>query len=183
MIQVLATHGIALDADHILKPSASDPGKAPGRPWVARALVAAGHVGSIDEAFDKWLERGRPAFVARRATSPEEVFEHLHEAGGLASLAHPGVLDHDEWLERFAMGGLDAIEAYHSDHESAATERYLEIAGRLGLAVTGGSDYHGEGTHGSSHPGSVSLPRVHYDRLIGRRAVRFGRSAIGRVDS
>ena len=65
----------------------------------------------------------------------------------------------------FASAGLDAIEAYHSDHDGAATARYLELADRLGLRVSGGSDYHGDQSHGRGGLGSVSLPRERFDQL------------------
>lgn len=165
MVAALAARGIALDADEILKPSVADAGRAPGRPWIARALVAAGHVTTSDEAFAKWLGRGRPGFVPRTGVSPADVFASIHEAGGVASLAHPVLVGHDEWIPAFAGAGLDAIEAYHSEHDAWATRRYVALARELGLAVSGGSDYHGDASHGPGAPGSVSLPRAEFDRL------------------
>jgi predicted metal-dependent phosphoesterase TrpH len=168
MIDRLAQLGIALDADAILAPGIADSAKAAGRPWIARALVAAGHASSTDEAFDRWLSRGRPAFVPRAGASPEEVFGRIHDAGGVASLAHPALVGHDEWIDGFASAGLDALEVYHTDHDDAAVARYAAAARRLGLAVTGGSDFHGDATHGAVTPGIVSLPRDEYDALKAR---------------
>jgi 3',5'-nucleoside bisphosphate phosphatase len=161
----LATFGIVLDADALVQPALDDPSKSAGRPWVARALVAAGHVASTRMAFDLWLSRGRPAFVPRLAAPPKEVFAHIHDAGGIASLAHPGLLRRDEWIATFARDGVDAVEAYHPEHDASATARYLELARRYGLRVSGGSDFHGDAAHGAPHPGSVSLPGDAYDRL------------------
>ena len=161
----LARFGIHLDADALVQPAIDDPSKSAGRPWVARALVAAGHVASTGVAFDKWLSRGRPAFVPRLAASPEEVFTHIHAAGGVASLAHPGLLRRDEWIAAFAAAGIDAIEAHHPEHDASATARYLDLARRYGLRVSGGSDFHGDESHGAPQPGTVSLPREAYDRL------------------
>jgi hypothetical protein len=93
------------------------------------------------------------------------VFERLHAAGGVASLAHPVLLGRDEWIPALAAAGLDALEAYHSEHDAWTTKRYVEMAGRLGLAVSGGSDYHGDSSHGPVAPGSTSLPRAEFDRL------------------
>jgi predicted metal-dependent phosphoesterase TrpH len=169
MLHRLAAHGLHLDADAVLKPGLDDPTRAAGRPWVARAMVAAGYVRDVAEAFDVWLSRGRPGFVPRTGAGAEEVFARVHAAGGIASLAHPVLMKHDEWIPRFADAGLDAIEAYHSDHDETATLRYLACASRLGLLVTGGSDYHADEGHGGAGPGSVSLPREHYDRLIAHR--------------
>lgn len=165
MIRRLAAHGIALDGEAILEPALRDVSTSAGRPWIARALVAAGHVADTDEAFSRWLERGRPAFVPRQGPLPADVFARVHEAGGLASLAHPVLVQHDEWLQGFAAAGLDALEVYHSDHDAAATGHYLALAGRLKLLVTGGSDFHGDDSHGAGGPGSVSLPREAYERL------------------
>jgi predicted metal-dependent phosphoesterase TrpH len=161
--------GVPLDVDEILAPGLTDSGKAPGRPWIARALVAGGHVATADEAFKRWLERGRPGFVPRRGAPPEDVFARVHSAGGIASLAHPVLLRHDEWLPSFASAGLDALEAYHSEHDVWTTRRYVEIARRFGLAVSGGSDYHGDDTHGGARGlGTVALPREEFDRLMAR---------------
>jgi predicted metal-dependent phosphoesterase TrpH len=169
MIGRLAEHGIELDAHAILEPGLSDSTRAAGRPWIARALIAAGHVSTVNEAFDRWLARGRPAFVPRTGASPEEVFGHVHASGGIASLAHPGLMKHDEWIPGFADAGLDAVEAYRSDHDAVDTQRYLAFARELNLLVTGGSDYHADDEHGGGGPGSVSLPREHFERLLRRR--------------
>jgi predicted metal-dependent phosphoesterase TrpH len=166
----LAAHGVHLDGDAIVRDAIIDPSKSAGRPWIARALVAAGHVASIDEAFDRWLERGAPAFVPREAAPPEQVFAAIHEARGLASLAHPGLLGRDEWIADFAAAGLDALEAHYSEHDAAATTRYLALADRLSLAVSGGSDYHGDDSHAAIRPGSASLPREAYEKLKARRS-------------
>jgi predicted metal-dependent phosphoesterase TrpH len=169
MVDRLGAHGIPLDADAILRPGLNDTSRAVGRPWIARALVDAGHVADSDEAFDRWLEWGRPAFVPRTGGPPAEIFARIHEAGGIASLAHPGLVAHDEWLPLFAGDGLDALEAYHSGHDASATRHYVALADRLGLAVTGGSDYHGDPSHGPGSPGAVSLPPDQFERLRARR--------------
>jgi predicted metal-dependent phosphoesterase TrpH len=166
MIDLLARQGIHLDATSILKPGLDDEDKAVGRPWIARALVEAGHVATSDEAFDRWLARGRSAFVPRAGAPPNEVIARIHAAGGIASLAHPALVARDEWIDEFVRCGLDAIEAYHSEHGPDDTARYLNVAARLNLAVSGGSDFHGDPSHGPDRPGAVSLPREDYDRLI-----------------
>jgi predicted metal-dependent phosphoesterase TrpH len=167
MVARLGTLHIDLDADAILKPGLDDVSISAGRPWIARALVDAGHVTSTTEAFERWLGRGRPAFIPRAGATPQAVFDEIHAAGGVASLAHPGLYQHDDWIGRFVESGLDAIEAYHSRHDTGTTTMYLNLADRLGLLVTGGSDYHGDPSHGPASPGSVSLPRPAFDRLAG----------------
>ena len=170
MIERLRSLGMELDADAVLQPGLADPTKAVGRPWIARALVARGYVGSTNEAFDKWLARGRPAFVPRAGAPPDEVFLRIHEAGGVASLAHPGLLEHDDWIPEFASAGLDAIEAYHSEHDTLMTATYLSVAKRLRLGISGGSDFHGDESHGAVQLGLVSLPPEDFDHM--RRLAR-----------
>ena len=135
-----------------------------------------GHVADASEAFARWLGRGRPAFVPRKGPSPAEVFARIHEAGGVSSLAHPVLTGHDEWIPAFAREGLDALEVYHSDHDAEATRRYLGLARELTLAVTGGSDFHGDPSHGPVRPGAVSLPEEDYDRLVRLAASRARQS-------
>jgi 3',5'-nucleoside bisphosphate phosphatase len=172
MIAQLARLGIRLDAEAILRPGIEQPGKAIGRPAIARALVAAGHVKTSNDAFATWLSRGRPAFVAREGAAPETVIAEIHGAGGVASIAHPGLLRRDEWIPGFVSAGLDAIEAYHTNHDEQATGRYRSIAHRSGLAVSGGSDYHADESHGAAHPGSVALPPDAFDQLRARATSR-----------
>jgi hypothetical protein len=166
MILRLGTCGIELDADAILQPGIGDAARSAGRPWIARALVERGHCATTAEAFERWLARGRPAYVPRLAAPPDEIVARIHEARGIASLAHPGLLGHDEWIPEFTSAGLDALEAYHSRHDAERTRHYVGLAGRLGLGVSGGSDYHADDVHGAVTPGSVSLPRPAYDALI-----------------
>ena len=170
MVAKLAALGIRLDAEAILRPAIEDSRKSAGRPWIARALVAGGHVASTDEAFDRWLGQGKPAFVPRLGASPAEVIARLHDANGIASLAHPGLVGHDEWIEGLVSQGLDALEAYHSEHDSAATARYVAMASAMGIAVSGGSDFHGDPMHGPGQPGAVSLPGDAYETLVRRRS-------------
>lgn len=169
MIGRLAAHGIALDVEAVLQPGKDDESKAVGRPWIARALIAAGHVATTSEAFDRWLSRGRPAYVPRIGPTPEEVLRQIHDAKGVASLAHPGLLGRDDLIPGFAGAGLDALEAYHSKHRPEDILRYLMSADRLGLAVSGGSDYHADPSHGAVGLGGMSLPRELYEKLKARK--------------
>jgi predicted metal-dependent phosphoesterase TrpH len=166
----LASLGCPVDVSPILASAAR--GRSVGRPQIASALLAAGYVGTRDEAFDRFLEFGGPAYVARRGAAPQAVIDTIHAAGGLASLAHPGVIHRDELIAPLAAAGLDALEAFHSDHDAATEARYRTLAGELGLLVTGGSDFHGEVQHRVSRFGSLSLPAGEFERLreaAGRR--------------
>jgi predicted metal-dependent phosphoesterase TrpH len=160
----LASLGMPVDVSDVLTVAGPQSAQSIGRPQVARAMVAAGHVADTREAFDKWLGRDQPAFVPRSGPSPETVVAILHRAGGLASLAHPGRTQIDARIPALRDAGLDALEAYHSDHDAAAADRYHRMANDLGLLVTGGSDYHGDPVHGVSI-GSSTLPPECWQQL------------------
>jgi 3',5'-nucleoside bisphosphate phosphatase len=147
----LAELGLPIDVESVLLAAAARPGSSVGRPQVARELVRAGYVASVQEAFDKWLATGRPAFINRTGPSPATIVDAIHEAGGIASMAHPGVTRRDELIGPLADHGLDAIEVYHSDHSPEDQQQYQLIAYRRNLLVTGGSDFHGD----DSAPGAA----------------------------
>jgi len=138
--------------------------KSPGRPHVARALVQAGLVSSLDEAFDRYLKKNRPAWVPKAKVSALEAIELVHQAGGLAVMAHPGLNRTDEIIPTVVDAGLDGIECFHTKHSSAMTDRYLQIADKYHLLVTGGSDCHG---FSKSKPliGGIKLPYEHIEKL------------------
>jgi 3',5'-nucleoside bisphosphate phosphatase len=165
MIAKLDALGVHVDGDALLGGHGGLDAKWIGRPMLARALVKGGHVRSPREAFDLYLAENGAAFVARRAPSPEAVVDLIHRAGGIASLAHPGMMGHDEWIPPIAAAGLDALEVYYVEHSPEMTTHYRVLADRLGLAMSGGSDYHGDPSHGPARPGSVSLPDAAYAAL------------------
>jgi predicted metal-dependent phosphoesterase TrpH len=130
-----------------------------GRPHVARALIEAGYVATNAEAFARFIGNRCPAYVPRTTLTPEAAIALIHRAGGLASLAHPGKLgDPIRILRRLQGAGLDALEAYHSDHTPAVTERLLRWAKQFNLAVTGGTDSHGPHGPRLVEIGSVPVP-------------------------
>jgi len=168
MASRLAAAGAPVDVDALMRGSESGSGRSIGRPQVARALVAAGHVATVAEAFDRYLCEDGCAYVPHRGPSPAEAIEAVRTAGGITSLAHPGTLGRDELVPSLAGAGLAAIEVYHSAHDEAATRRYLDLARARNLAVTGGSDFHGDGTRRSEFFGVVHLPPAEYERLAER---------------
>ena len=139
--------------------------KSPGRPHVARALVKAGLVANLDEAFDRFLKKGRPAWVPKTKMSALEGVELIHQAGGLAVMAHPGLNRTDDIIPDLVDAGLDGIECFHTKHSTVMSERYLEIAEKYHLLVTGGSDCHG---FSKKAPliGTVKLPCEHVEKLF-----------------
>jgi hypothetical protein len=146
-----------------------------GRPHVARALVAKGLVRGYAEAFDRYLATDRPAYVRAHDLEPAEAIETIHGAGGIASLAHPATLRNDSLVERIAALGIDALEAFHGDHDTEASARYRQIADRLGLGVTGGSDFHGPRAEYHRGLGETSLPWADFVQLEARCARRSPR--------
>ena len=138
--------------------------RAPGRPHVARALVKAGLCASLDEAFELYLKKNRPAWVPKAKMSALEAVELVHQAGGLAVMAHPGLNKSDEMIPELVAAGLDGIECFHTKHSTATSEHYLGIADRHKLLVTGGSDCHGK-SKGKPLLGSIKLPYTHVEKL------------------
>jgi hypothetical protein len=150
--------------------------KSPGRPHVARALLKAGLVKHLDDAFDRYLKKGRVAWVPKARMSALESIELIHQAGGLAVMAHPGLNRTDEIIPGLVAAGLDGIECFHTKHSTAMSERYLALAAEHRLLVTGGSDCHG---YSKAKPliGSVKLPYEHVERLTARVLARRNASA------
>ncbi|MEO7191327.1 MAG: PHP domain-containing protein [Vicinamibacterales bacterium] len=165
MVERLAALGIQIDVSRF---ASAPSGRAIGRPAIARALVEGGFASDVSDAFTRFLTRGCAAFVPREAPLPDVVIDQIMAAGGIASVAHPGKLQRDEWLPHLVRRGLGAIEAFHPDHSPEDTSRYLAAADAFGIAVTGGSDYHGPGSGRSAALGQVSLADDRYATLRAR---------------
>ena len=138
-----------------------------GRPHVARALVEAGHVASIEEAFERFLARGRPAYVERERLEPAEAIALIRGAGGLPVFAHPPFTDGYEALAvELANAGLWGIEVYYRDYPPERVEALRVLAARLGLVATGGSDFHAFDRAGERAPGEIPMPDDAVDALL-----------------
>lgn len=164
----LAALGLPLDARAVLA-RAGEGRRSVGRPHVAQALVDDGYVQSWDEAFERYLDTGRSAFVPRRGAAPADVIGVIHGAGGLAVLAHPGLSRIDDTVPALAAAGLDAIEVRHPEHDAAAETRYRSMAASLGLAVTAGSDYHGDDGRKPFRLGTIAMTPTEFAGLEARR--------------
>jgi len=142
-----------------------------GRPHFAQLMVEKGYVANIRQAFDEYLDESAKGYVRRREPPFAEGVRRIRAAGGIASLAHPARIPGDATtlLPELCSAGLNAIEAYHSDHSPRETELYLALARRYRLKVTGGSDFHGsfkpEVRLGTGHLGNLSVPRTVLDGL------------------
>jgi len=160
--------GVAVDVDALVTSGAARPERSIGRPQVADALVASGHVRDRREAFDTLLGDDCPAYVPRRGSGPAGVIAVVRAAGGIVSLAHPGLLGMDALVPVLAAEGLAAIEVRHSDHDEATERHYRALAARHGLAVSGGSDFHGEGLGRNAVIGAVTLSPEDFELLRAR---------------
>lgn len=141
------------------------------RPHLARALVAKGYCLDTREAFDRFLGDGKPAFVDRYRLGADEAIDLIRNAGGTATLAHPGVskVERHE-ISQLKEAGLSGIEVFHSDHPLPLREKLLQLARELDLVPTAGSDFHGEQVTPGRKLGSAAMDPAHLDAL--RRRAR-----------
>jgi len=160
--------GVQLQAESVFRLANC---RAPGRPHVARAMVKEGYVGSLDEAFERFLKKGKPAWAPKFKMSAVEAIDLIHQAGGLAVLAHPGLSRADEAIDALISSGLDGLECFHTKHSTYMTEHYLQVAEKHGLAVTGGSDCHGM-SKGKPLIGTLKIPYEYVQWLEQRRNAR-----------
>ncbi len=161
MVTRLNHLGIPLQADAVFALANCH---SPGRPHVARALAQGGWCSNLDEAFERFLKKGKPAWVPKFKISAVDAIALVHEAGGLAVMAHPGLNHCDELIPVLVEARLDGLECFHSKHSTVATQRYLEIADRHRLLVTGGSDCHGM-SKGKPLIGSIKVPYECVERM------------------
>jgi predicted metal-dependent phosphoesterase TrpH len=153
--------GIPITLDEVLA-EASRQGKdggSVGRPHIAAVLVAKGVVGSMQEAFDRYLASGAAAYDNPPRLHPFEAIDWIREAGGTSVIAHPGLYGDDDFVEDMIRYGAKGLEVFHSDHSPEDEERYARLAAKYSLIATGGSDYHGE-RHGVVFHGPIGSRTV-----------------------
>ena len=141
-----------------------------GQPHVAMALVNRGHAPNVDTAIRQYLREGRPGHVAKLQLSPQEVIRAVHDSGGLALLAHPGLEPHDELIAPLFLAGLDGLEAHYPAHAEPIRRFYAALARRHGLVVCGGSDFHGKPFKPDVLIGAAGLTRAELRELRRRAA-------------
>lgn len=139
-----------------------------GRPHIARAIVSAGGVANVMEAYAKYINDSSPVYVARKTVSPYDAVEIINDAGGIPVFAHPIDVDISEKLTKELVSyGLRGIEAYHRKHSPAVVEYFSSLAEKYGLIITGGSDFHAPSVnHGAILMGKNFVPDWVYDELI-----------------
>ena len=170
MVARLNQLGIPLPVEDVFKLANC---RAPGRPHVARALVQAGLCVSLDVAFERFLKKGKPAWVPKFRMTAADAIKLIHHAGGLAVMAHPGLNKSDDMIPALVAAGLDGIECFHTKHSTSMSQRYLEMADHHHLLVTGGSDCHGM-NKGKPLIGTIKVPYECVERL---RAQHLQRAA------
>ena len=148
MVELMAADGIPVTVEAVRAQAGA--GTTMGRPHIADALVASGYVRTRDEAFADVLRNGSRYYVSHYAPDPVRAVELVRAAGGVPVMAHPfangrGWTVDDAVIERMADAGLAGLEAHHRDHSPQESAHAVELAARLGLFVTGSSDYHGAG--------------------------------------
>jgi 3',5'-nucleoside bisphosphate phosphatase len=167
MVEKLQRLGIAIAAGDV---AAQVQGGALGRPHVARALVQHGAVADLNEAFTRYLGRGRPAYVEKPLPTLAQVAELVHAVGGITVAAHLGDRGTEGQVRQFKEQGLDGLEVRHPSHDASTEARLTRIAEHLGLAVSGGSDWHGDSEMGGTHAplGGIDVPLEWLERLEAR---------------
>ncbi len=177
ILKKLATLGVNVSWERVLEMAGvenDDPTQASsiGRPHIARAMVEAGYVDTVKEAFNRYIANDGPAYVARTRLTPEEAIELIHTAQGVAVLAHPGLLpQHVAMVERLVPAGLDGVEVVHPQNTENVRLDLRGLAKIHGLVMTGGSDFHGPNIK-EVKMGSVNPPPDAVTQLL-ERAERY----------
>ena len=176
MVAKLQAMGVDITMAEVLAAAGADanqPDRVVGRAHMATVLSRKGYVRDLNEAFERYIGAGAPAFVDKERLPPAEAVAGIHAAGGLAILAHPVQLEFDNFAQCETMvrslvhDGLDGLEAYHSDHSDLQTRFFLDLADKLGLAVSGGSDFHGS-VKQRVQLGNPRVPALIMERLLKR---------------
>jgi len=164
MVEKLAALGIDIDWARVQEIAGDG---AIGRPHIARAMLEKGYITTFEEAFDKYIGHGGPAYVEREKMTPEEAVALIVRSKGLPVLAHPfTVKDPEAMVRQLKPAGLVGIEAYYKDNTAAETKATLNLAKKYGLIATGGTDYHGIGDSKEVMLGGVEVPMAAAQRLI-----------------
>lgn len=166
IVRILRDNGMPIEVGRVLEIA----GEATvGRPHVARALLEAGHVTSVQEAFDRWLGNGKPADVNREKLEPVDALRMIHDHGGVVFAAHAVFIgeDYPAAIEQLAGWGLDGLETYYKHYDAETIRKHEALADRLGLAKSGGSDYHGLGNPDDREIGDISFPDAAVDAFVG----------------
>jgi predicted metal-dependent phosphoesterase TrpH len=153
IVELLNSQGVRITLASVLE-QAGD--AAIGRPHVARALIAEGWAVDSRDAFDRYLANGRPGFVPKEQLTVRDAIALIHDAGGIAIVAHPGSQGSRERVELLMQDGLDGVEVRHPSHSAEDIARLMALVEHFGLVPSGGSDWHG--VPGPRTLGSMRVP-------------------------
>lgn len=168
-VECLRRHGASIDEQlpHILAAVGPTGHDALGRPHIARALILAGHADSVDDAFARWIDHGRPCYVPREGLGPRDAIEAIREAGGLPVLAHsPAAPDRPEVITELQGWGLAGLEVYYRTFLPEIVARMATFAAERALLATGGSDYHGDTMDYAEAQAETWVPGEAAERLL-----------------
>ena len=172
ILERLAGIGIPLSLSEVQAESA---GGSAGRPHIARVMMRRGYVEGIDQAFQKYLKQGAPAYVDKKKFPAAECINLIAEAGGIAVIAHPYSIGYATYQElgdeilNLKKLGLQGIESYYSNYSDSMSRWLRTFAKDNEMLVSGGSDFHGSvkpNTQLGSGPGNLHVPDEVYDRLL-----------------
>jgi predicted metal-dependent phosphoesterase TrpH len=156
--------GVRIEMAAVLEQAA---GGAIGRPHVARAMIAEGWAVDFRDAFDRYLGSGRPAYIAKERLTAADAIAAIHNAGGLAVLAHPAQSGTRDRIESFARAGIDGVEVRHPSHSPEDVARLTALVDFFGLVPSGGSDWHGA-SEGARTLGMMRIPEAWLERQDAR---------------
>ena len=165
IVEILRAHGMPIELSRVLEIA----GEATvGRPHVARALLERNFVASVQEAFDLWLGNGKPADVNREKLEPADAVKMIHDNAGVVFVAHPIFIgdDYPAAVEQLAAWGVDGVETYYKHYNAETVAAHAALAARLGLATSGGSDYHGLGNPDDREIGDIPFGDNHVDAFV-----------------
>jgi predicted metal-dependent phosphoesterase TrpH len=174
IIERLCELGVSITLEDVLQVAGD---AQTSRPHIARAMVRKGIVKNVDEAFHRYLGHGKPAYVDKYRVPCNRAIRSIRDAGGIAVLAHPYLLksnshaDIEKIVSELVPMGLGGIETYYPQHSNQETVYYEKLAKRMGLIVTGGSDFHGDlsaGVQMGTGRGHFSVPYRVYQQLMER---------------
>ena len=165
MVELLQKLGLDVTELHEQFLAARD--KVLGRPHIARFLVEKGYIQDFQEAFDRYLSRGKPAYVPKDHVAPERGIDIIHSSGGIAVIAHPGLIaDWDNVWKMLVDLPWDGIETFYSEHKNSEVEKFRQIVEQKGWISTGGSDYHGDYGKHRDRLGKFGLPQAEYEEFL-----------------
>lgn len=163
IVDKLTGLGFPIEYNRVLQIAGTS--KSLGRPHIAKALIEKAYFSSMDEVFNSLLDKNAPAYVPHYKLTPEDAIRLIEAVGGIAVLAHPGLIGNDALILKLIQSGLRGLEIYHPKHTVPQVEAYLALAHKHGLKITGGSDFHGIPGRFPEQLGQFTVPAYLADKL------------------